>query len=601
MSDFFLDALGALSGDEFDERPVDLKTFVTSEEYLGLPPLSDIQMEFIGAMSNIYRLQTLQNLFGEEKGWEIHKQTCNEIILMLGKGSGKDYCSSIACAFIVYMMLCLKDPAAYYGKPKGDDIHILNIAINAEQAKNVFFKNMLRRVEESPWFEGRYYPKQNSIEFDKNITVHSGHSERESWEGYNTFMVILDEISGFALDSPSGGENAKTASAIYKMYRASVTSRYSAYGKLVLLSFPRYKNDFISQRYDAEVAEKETVLKQYTVKRDPDLPDGTPNNEFTIEWEHDIILRYKSPKVYCLRRTTWEVNPTKFPEDYTRDFFDDPGDAYCRVACMPSTLTDGFFKNKEKIANAFAITNGVDEDGVFLDKLQAKPDTDYFIHVDLAQKHDRCAVALGHVESWKEVGIGSETGYKETLPVVIIDALRYWTPTKDKSIDFKDVTDYILALRRRGFNVKLTTFDRWNSHDTMNYLESMGMPTGTLSVAKKHYDDFLSIMYDDRLLGPKDEILIDELEQLRIIKDKVDHPTKSGKDLSDAVCGAIFNAVAHTKRPVNEEITPMTVSDLRRQARPPEAPKKDGVIRPPSREPMPSSLAEYVLNNFRTL
>ena len=149
--------------------------------------------------------------------------------------SGKDYTSTIACAYVVYLLLCLKDPARYYGKPGGDAIDIINIAINAEQAKRVFFKGFLSRIEKSPWFAGKYDPKVASVEFDKAITVHSGHSQRESWEGYNVILVVLDEISGFDLESTSGNEQAKTASAIYKMYKGSITSRFPDFGKLILL------------------------------------------------------------------------------------------------------------------------------------------------------------------------------------------------------------------------------------------------------------------------------------------------------------------------------------------------------------------------------
>jgi hypothetical protein len=39
----FEDMLDLLGGDEFDERPVALEEFVTSEDFLGLPPLSEYQ------------------------------------------------------------------------------------------------------------------------------------------------------------------------------------------------------------------------------------------------------------------------------------------------------------------------------------------------------------------------------------------------------------------------------------------------------------------------------------------------------------------------------------------------------------------------------
>ena len=156
MNDFnvFLDAL---SGDDFSEKPASLEEFVTSKDYLGLPPLSKYQYEMIRASTQFYKRETLHNIYGEEDGEKIWKQTCSEVILQLGKGSGKDYTSTIACAYMVHLLLCLEDPARYYGKPPGDAIDIINIAINAIQANRVFFKGFNQRIEKSPWFQvGRF-------------------------------------------------------------------------------------------------------------------------------------------------------------------------------------------------------------------------------------------------------------------------------------------------------------------------------------------------------------------------------------------------------------------------------------------------------------
>ena len=169
----------ALEDDEFEEKPVAIEEFVTNKNFLNLPPLSEYQYTIIKASTQIYKKETLKKLFNEEEADKRWKQTCNEIIMQLGKGSGKDYTSTIACAYVVYLLLCLKDPARYYGKPGGDAIDIINIAINAEQAKRVFFKGFLNRIEKSPWFAGKYDPKVASVEFDKAITVHSGHSQRD--------------------------------------------------------------------------------------------------------------------------------------------------------------------------------------------------------------------------------------------------------------------------------------------------------------------------------------------------------------------------------------------------------------------------------------
>jgi hypothetical protein len=170
-------------------------------------------------------------------------------------------------------------------------------------------------------------------------------------------------------------------------------------------------------------------------------------------------------------------------------------------------------------------------------------------------------------------------------------------------MDYKEVVDYIISLKQRGFNLKLVTFDRWNSNDTMNTLNKYHVKTDLLSVANKHYDDFLSLMYDNRLVGPNIVELVDELKQLRYIKDKVDHPRSGFKDLSDAVCGAIFNAIDGTSKPVNEQVEVLTYAELQARLRLERreqaeeialvAQRAGEVINPPRRT-MPPELQDYL-------
>ena len=584
----FNDLIDILDGEEFDERPVDLKTFVTDKNYLGLPDLSEHQYTLIEKSSQIYKESTLIKLFGEKEGSLRYKQTCNEVVAQLGKGSGKDYCSTISVAYIVYLLLCLRDPASYYGKPPGDSIDIINIAINAQQANNVFFKGFKNRVIHSPWFVGKYFEKASEIKFDKNVTVYSGHSEREAFEGYNVLVAVLDEISGFALDSTSGHDQAKTGSGIYDMYRASVDSRFPDYGKVILLSFPRFKNDYIQQRYDDIISEKETISRSHRFKLDPDLPDNTAGNEFDIFWDEDQIISYKYPRVYAIRRPTWEVNPTRSIEDFKIAFYRDVTDALGRFACMPPEAIDAFFKSREKIEMAFNdLSVAVDGFGRFEDWFLPKDDTEYFIHVDLAQKHDHCAVSMAHIEKFVSVKV-TDT-YSQPAPIVKVDAVMYWTPTSDKSVDFGEVRDYILSLRSRGFNIRICTFDRWNSHDMMQQLKQYGINTETLSVAKKHYDDMAMVVMEERLNGPHIPLLVDELLELRIMRDKVDHPRKGSKDLADAVCGSIYNAISLTRAAFGD-IEVHDYSSVKKQYKESLVVDSPNLIRAPS--PMPRDLSD---------
>ena len=78
MSFEFSDLIDILDGEEFEEKPVDLKTFVTDPNFLGLPPLSELQYTLIEKSSQIYKETTLTKLFGEDEGKRVFKQTCTE-------------------------------------------------------------------------------------------------------------------------------------------------------------------------------------------------------------------------------------------------------------------------------------------------------------------------------------------------------------------------------------------------------------------------------------------------------------------------------------------------------------------------------------------
>jgi len=561
----FDDFLEALKDNHFEETPVDAKTFVESPDYLGQPGLSDIQYDIVEAMSQIYRKEDLENLMGHEEGARYYeKYTKNEIILQLGKGSGKDFTSTVACAYIVYKLLCLKDPARYFGKPTGDAIDLINVAINAQQAKNVFFKGFKTKIEKSPWFAGKYNPKADSIEFDKSITVYSGHSERESHEGLNLLLAVLDEISGFASEVGTGNEQGKTAENIYKAFRGSVDSRFPDLGKVVLLSFPRYPGDFISERYESVIADKEVIEKKHEFVINPLLPEDDKDNRFEISWDEDQILSYKYPGVFALKRPTWEVNPTRKIDDFKIAFMTDLGDAMMRFACVPTFASDAFFKQAEKLRSCMTTRNPIDDFKRFDESFKPDPTKKYYVHADLAQKHDKCAVAIAHVEKW--VNIQVINNYEQVAPIVVVDAVAWWEPKVEGPVNLSEVKQWIQNLRRIGFDIGMVSFDRWQSFDIQNELNQVGMKTDTVSVAKKHYEDMAMLVYEERLVMPAIELLFEELTQLKIMKnDKVDHPRKKSKDLADAVCGAIFGAISHTPKNIDSEVEVHTFRDRPRQ------------------------------------
>ena len=88
--------------------------------------------------------------------------------------------------------------------------------------------------------------------------------------------------------------------------------------------------------------------------------------------------------------------------------------------------------------------------------------------------------------------------------------------------------------------------------------------------------------------------LLEELLELRIIGNRVDHPRKKSKDLADAVCGSVFNAISRTKFSNNEEVNIHTYESMSYEqdfGKTQEDVAAVNMIRPPR---MPDSLASEI-------
>lgn len=518
-----------LSNDEMAEEPVPVEVFLHDRKYLNIKLVSDLQKKIIEHSSQIYLPHTLNELYGEERGKEIWEQeTVNEVIAQCGKGSGKDFSSRCAFLYTIYKLHCLKDPLGYYGKAHGTYIDLLNLAVNAEQAERVFFQPLKNMMTGSEYFRSIGFElRKKEVEFyERPIRLFSGNSESEAWEGLDLMLVVLDEIAAFKTDSMLQGERAQrlSASAIYKMSKMSVTSRFPDVGKCILLSFPRYRDDFIQQRY----AESE-----------------------------------KEPKVLRIKARTWDMNPVITREQLENEYIRNPIDARARFECEPPEMIDAFFRDPERVRACFqgkwVVTgegteerrrllevpelNPIAENGTFKPWFKRNSGDDYprFIHVDLGQVRDRAALAMCHVPGTRRIETGF--GSHEALPVVKMDLIHSWEAGPGQEIDFAGIREFI-ALLCKKFPVSLVTFDQWQSVDMIQSLNRRGIYSEMQGVKIAHYDNLATCFYDGRFSGYFNHILVeDELLKLQVLENrKVDHPSTGSKDLADALAGATWSA-----------------------------------------------------------
>ena len=476
----------------FQEEPVDIETFLYSPEYLGLNiTLSPAQLDFVDSMSRIFETPMF-----------------TEGVLQSGQGSGKDTCSVFINLRIVYLLWCLNSPQEFFKMASNSFIDLINVAPTSDIARNIYFATLANIVKDSPLFQNKIDANITSsiINFPKNIRLISGNSENESWQGYTPILIILDEIDAFKSEMElhrSKSLRSEGAEGIYATAKSLVQSRFPGVGKIISLSFPRFKGSFIQRRFAAGKLEQKT----YVAAKE----DGDP---------------------YC----TWEFNPTKSKDDFADFYVTDPILAKARFECDPPYARDAFIKDPAPVLRAFdADINEAD----VITHAALKPirseynltsGVKYYIHVDLGQRHSNAALGIAHKD--KEM--------------VIVDLLKVWEPEPDHDIELKDVQDFIVKLKNRGFKLMEVTYDKFQSLDSIQQLQNMNINAKYKSVTRtaEAYDTFKDLIYQEKIDGYFDSALIEEVLGLeRILGDRIDARPGFKKDRADAIVGAIHGAV----------------------------------------------------------
>ncbi len=549
--------------DIFEHEPVSLEVFIKDKAFLGADwMLSPLQVELVRVGERVYQ-QELFDLMAREFGgyWADPIPMKNSIVAQWGKGGGKDSTVRVISARVAYLLMCLKSPQDYYGMPLDDSIHLLNVAVNAAQASRAYFDPLAKMVTRG--FMSQYAdPKRDTINYAKNVQAISGHSDAESQEGLNILLGVADEIDAFKAKGEMVGQGNKareastSAESILNMIESSAMSRFPATYKRIAISFPRYLGSTI-QRLTHEA---KADIEKY----------GDRSSAFFASGPY----------------ATWEVNPTKKKEDFTKKYREDPDEAAARYECKPSRATDAYFRNpiifKQAVTSAIQpltidyralsvktmngenVVRGWEPKFTFLDTFKPVAGARYAIHADLAIKGDRAGVSMSHVASWVDRvdNVADETGavsqVPTTAPLIKNDFTISFSadigaldPISGESlpreIQIRWVRDLCFELIKRGFWIGSFTFDGFQSADSIQILLMHGIESKLVSTDRDPdiWKTLKDVASDARLSMPFSQLLQNELEALsRVDGKKVDHPPSGSKDEADAFACSIVGAIA---------------------------------------------------------
>ena len=177
------------------------------------------------------------------------------------------------------------------------------------------------------------------------------------------------------------------------------------------------------------------------------------------------------------------------------------------------------------------------------------------IHIDFAEVSDRIGIC-GVVQDGMKNVLDLSTERRVMLPFyrqafqVGIEA-----PSGDR-MSFQKVINFIVWLRRNGFNINIVSTDQFQSSYVRETLAQQGFAVEKISVdvSEDPYIGLRNLLQDQRLELVKNQIQEDELVKLQRLNKRIDHPQNGSKDLSDALCGACWAHIQHQdtiKMPIN--------------------------------------------------
>ena len=393
-----------------------------------------------------------------------------ELVLVLGRRSGKSFLVSAMALYELYRLISMGHPQARYGLMEFDEVVILNVARNEEQAKKAIFSKIKQTVLASPFFapyigkdtelEMRFYTEhdreenvrrkeQNINLFAGSLVLRCGSSNASGLVGLTCWTIIMDEVAAMAGDNPESGVDY----ALYDDLKPSLAT-FGKDGKMMLLSNPKGPLGLLYDLHENRQEDPTTLVMR--------LPTWLTNPNIDKEW-----LDGQKKK-----------DPQEFQMQYGAEF--------------GASSSDPMFVN-EDIENMFKSMSMVPR------KERAEGHFEYFCHLDPARTSDYYALVIAHTE----IMYGTLGPDHTPLKRVVIDHVHFWNPmTKNQPVKEKEVEDYVIDLHKR-FRFKQVSIDQWNSQSSVIKLQSFGIPIVERQFNKEYkekiYTELSQLIRDARI------------------------------------------------------------------------------------------------------
>lgn len=558
---------------DYEEIPVDLWTFLSSEQYLG---------KYTNYGKDIYQtwveeLKYVHNPANFVDQWAITGST----------GTGKSTVATYSLCYELYKLMCLKDPNRYY-LGANETIWILFFNLNLKLAEKTMWGKFQKALQMSPWFleRGTVSGRTNLVyQPNKDIKLDIGSTEEHALSVAVQFVAI-DEMSF------GDGDNVEYMQAgmmqIYNQLYLRLSSRFMSagriQGRMYLISSAKSTNavleSFIRDN-EGQPGMHVSRYKQWEV---------LPASKFSGKWFkfavgnellESRILGTNVPEetIKEAEKQGYEVIDIplemlhRFEMDPNRTLIDTCGIAvqssykYIPYRIVEPCIGDGINPFTKEI-----IKTGLKDDLQIKDFFTPDivPELLYtkkiYIHCDLSKSGDMTGISAAAVLGYKNQERYNDSGEASTMKEMVfrhVFSVGLKCPPNDELSMIK-VKDFLHYLKfDLGWNIAGVSCDGYQSLMLLQSLKLDGFTASEVSmdiIKNKEcvgYTTFRNALLEKRINLIDLHELIHEMTSLEKNEatGKVDHPKQSikvvdgetiksvGKDIVDSLGGAIYNAV----------------------------------------------------------
>lgn len=481
------------------------------------------EKQYLEFLYNEGRSNVKEVIYGEDR---------REMILSVGRRSGKTTISACVAAYETYKLISKGDPQAYYGLPASNMIQLISVATDKDQA-GLLYQEVSGHYKNCPFFSP--YTANNTMSYarfqtPKDVERYGPYSENpnakatikitfrsciaKGLRGAGNIVVILDEVAHFT----DAGQSS--ADAVYNAVVPS-TSAYSA-------------KDPKDNRVPIGPVEARVILISSPLGR-----QGLFYKLFQMGMSGGSVGK----NMLCIQAPSWEVNPTIPAGEFEKNYLKDPAVFFTEYGGEFTDRTRGWIEREEDLVACI--------DPALRPQARGLPRRPHFLGLDLGLKGDGTAISVGHID---------ETG---KIRVDLVDQIKAGEGKfvdKDR-LDFDAVADWIKEIGERFYLVE-GIFDQWTGIPLEQALSKRGLAqmksvSMTKQLSSQMYQNFKDMLWDKRLqlydfpIAPHDThcAYIKELLELQAhfhskYITTVEAPNMEGKhdDLSDALVRMVWIA-----------------------------------------------------------